>query len=174
MKKFSKSEDFVKIINGIELFRMNLVPLCVITRYIRAEKENYYENEKNHQRGACLRSLRADVCFVRRRSGGEQGGTKAPEGAKLEKLTKTAFEFDAPALPGTKSKELLENPDRGFRHELGFLAKSFADKGDLDRDFTAAVDEMIALYADDKPQLAQVYVYLTDSMTEKCHGARKR
>ncbi|MGN0556808.1 MAG: hypothetical protein ACI4IV_03055 [Acutalibacteraceae bacterium] len=27
----------------------------------RAEKENYYENEKNHQRGACLRPLRADV-----------------------------------------------------------------------------------------------------------------
>lgn len=94
---------------------------------------------------------------------GEQGGTKAPEAAKLEKLTKTSFEFDAPALPGTKSKELLGNPDRGFRLEVCLQAATGKNhSGDDAEDAIAAFDSEYNYYKDDKPVLAQTYVYLTE------------
>jgi hypothetical protein len=63
-------------------------------------------------------------------------------------------------LPGTKSEELLHNPNRGFRLELnmdiatGNLLESVMDA----RQYALT---QIKYYEDEAPQLAQVYIYLT-------------
>ena len=79
-------------------------------------------------------------------------------------LTKKQFAFSTPGLPSTKSKELLKNPDRGFRLELYVNAADgkwlLADGGK--RPAVECTQDQLDQYASDSPQLAQTYVYLTD------------
>lgn len=78
---------------------------------------------------------------------------------------KTSFEFAAPALPGSKSKELLGNPDRGFRLETYLHAATGMSGGSDDgwpKDAITAFDEEYNYYVDDKPVIAQTYVYLAE------------
>lgn len=70
----------------------------------------------------------------------------------------------APALkglPGTESKTLLQNPNRGFRLELSLNpATGKTAAGDKD-----AIDDLkaqLSYYGEDSPQLAQNYIYLLD------------
>lgn len=72
------------------------------------------------------------------------------------------YNFTTPALSGTESELLLKNPDRGLRMEVyldvatGKSVFEYAEK-----DAIEALDEQIALYESDSPQLVQVYFYLT-------------
>lgn len=72
-------------------------------------------------------------------------------------LTKTQFAFSTPGLPGSRSKELLNNPDRGLRLEVYINA---ADGGwypanDRSRSAIDHTKDQIAQYASDNPRLAQ-------------------
>lgn len=70
-------------------------------------------------------------------------------------------------LPGSKSKELLGNPDRGFRYEFAVhVAEDEQEYGISDCN-TSAIErakEQFELYKDDRPQMAQVYVYMHSYM----------
>ena len=100
-----------------------------------------------------------------------QSGSKASAAASKSNskevpgvLNKTSFDFGVTGLPGSRSKELLENPDRGFRHEVYVNASngrwypnSTTGKSAIEHTQTA-----LNMYFADSPQLAQVYVYLID------------
>lgn len=79
-------------------------------------------------------------------------------------LTKTQFNFSTPGLPGSRSKELLNNPDRGFRLEVYINASDggWYPANDRTRSAIEHTKDQIAQYASDSPGLAQTYVYLTD------------
>lgn len=64
-------------------------------------------------------------------------------------------------LPGTKSKELLKNPNRGFRLEL---TMNPSNGNALNSTVTAEASlvQQLDYYKEDSPQLAQNYIYLTD------------
>lgn len=66
-------------------------------------------------------------------------------------------------LPGSASKELLKNPDRGFRLETYLNVAS--NKGIYEYADWNAIDALkheFSLYSEEKPTIAQVYFYLTD------------
>lgn len=82
-----------------------------------------------------------------------------------DKLTKNYLQFNTPALPGSLSGALLQNPDRGFRLELsayispeGELWKSKGEGGDALIQSALSID----YYMEEQPQLAQAYVYLSE------------
>lgn len=65
-------------------------------------------------------------------------------------------------LPGSKSKELLDNPDRGFRLEVATDAE--VDKNPFKPGFDRGIDflqHQFDYYKEDKPKLAQTYFYLS-------------
>ncbi len=64
-------------------------------------------------------------------------------------------------LPGTQSKELLKNPNRGFRLELT-LNPANGKTVNGDKDAIAYLEEQLSYYGEESPQLAQNYYYLTD------------
>lgn len=74
------------------------------------------------------------------------------------------YSFDVPALCGSDSMLLQQNPGRGLRMEVYMNVKT--GKGVFEagenRDAIEVLEEMIAKYEDDQPRLAQVYFYLTD------------
>ncbi|MGN0556275.1 MAG: DUF4874 domain-containing protein [Acutalibacteraceae bacterium] len=70
-------------------------------------------------------------------------------------------------LPGSKSRELLGNPDRGFRYELAVHVAEDEQEYGLSDCNTSAIErakEQFELYKDDRPQMAQVYVYMHSYM----------
>lgn len=81
-----------------------------------------------------------------------------------EVLTRKEFQFLTPGLPGSKSKELLTNPDRGLRLEVYVNASTggWYPNYDQNRSAIKHTEEQLAMYAADKPQIAQTYVYLID------------
>lgn len=68
-----------------------------------------------------------------------------------------------PALPGSRSEELLQNPNRGLRLEVYLdvgSGRSIFQYAKVDA--IEALHQEAAMYAAEKPTLAQVYFYLTD------------
>ncbi|RXT30717.1 hypothetical protein BVJ53_00435 [Lacticaseibacillus chiayiensis] len=66
-------------------------------------------------------------------------------------------------LPGSRSSELLQNPDRGFRLEVYLNVAS--NKGIYEYADWNAIDALkheVSLYREEQPTIAQVYFYLTD------------
>lgn len=75
-----------------------------------------------------------------------------------------------PALSAGDEARLLNNPDRGFRHEIAFHFKDIdkAKPGELTDEFYEEIERHADYYAAEHPTLAQVYVYLTAyNKTEK-------
>lgn len=65
-------------------------------------------------------------------------------------------------LSGDRSAELLKNPDRGFRLEAYYnvlKGNAYPTNGTDARDF---LDEMLFDYAEDSPQLSQLFFYITE------------
>ena len=64
-------------------------------------------------------------------------------------------------LPGTQSKELLRNPDRGFRMELT-LNPATGKTIQWDKDSIEELREQMTYYYDESPRVAVNGIYLTD------------
>lgn len=76
-------------------------------------------------------------------------------------VTKMNYTPATKGLPGTKSKELLDNPNRGFRLELTLNPAT----GTVINGTTDAIQylkDQLAYYEEDSPRVAQNYYYLTD------------
>lgn len=69
-------------------------------------------------------------------------------------------------LPGTKSRELLHNPDRGFRYELMISLHDAGEYPDNDRSvsFFQLAEQQFDYYEEECPQVAQLYIYMSDYM----------
>lgn len=89
-------------------------------------------------------------------------GVSAAIGWKNAIPAQKTYNFETPAMAGTDSMLLQENPDRGLRMEVYMdvaTRKSLFEHAE--EDAFAQLEDEIALYASDRPQLAQVYFYLT-------------
>ena len=76
-------------------------------------------------------------------------------------VSKISYSSTLTGLPGTKSKELLQNPNRGFRLELT-LNPSNGQIISGGKDAISYLKEQLSYYSEEPPQLAQNYIYLTD------------
>lgn len=76
-------------------------------------------------------------------------------------VTKLNYSATISPLPGTKSKELLMNPNRGFRLELT-MNPSNGNALNSNKTAETALLEQLDYYKDETPQLSQNYIYLTD------------
>lgn len=76
-------------------------------------------------------------------------------------VTQMKYNPKIKGLPGTNSKELMANPERGYYMEVNMnVATGKTVAGD--RDGIEYLHSAIALYAEETPQLTQNYFYLTD------------
>lgn len=75
-------------------------------------------------------------------------------------LQQFSYSVELVPLPGTKSEELLKNPNRGFRLELNMdIATGNVLEGPTNAQLAAFGE--LKYYEEESPQLAQVYIYLT-------------
>ena len=75
-------------------------------------------------------------------------------------VSKMSYSPSIQGLPGTKSKELMENPERGFYMEMNMNVATGLTMGG--KDAIQEITDQIGHYSNEKPQLAQNYFYLTD------------